>query len=101
MNFTGMEGLVSCSTYSWDVTLELYFAQNRFYDAQDKRFTQEDKTEDGVNWYLYVENAPLIFIDADGNRMAMVENCGVSMKARREKSNLRSGRSKKAMIQAR
>lgn len=76
MNFTGMEGLISYSTYSWDVTLELYFAQNRFYDPADKRFTQEDKTEDGVNWYLYVENNPLIFVDADGNMMVPVEKCG-------------------------
>lgn len=38
MNFTGMEGLISYSTYSWDVTLELHFAQNRFYDPADKRF---------------------------------------------------------------
>ncbi len=76
MNFTGMEGLISYSTYSWDVTLELYYAQNRFYDPADKRFTQEDKTEDGANWYLYVENNPLIFVDADGNMMVPVEKCG-------------------------
>ena len=36
--------------------LDLYFAQNRFYDPADHRFTQEDPIKDGENWYAYCGN---------------------------------------------
>jgi len=46
--------------------LELYFAQNRFYDPQTKGFTQEDPIKDGLNWYSYVSNNPLNRTDSFG-----------------------------------
>ena len=53
-NFTG---------YTYDETLDLHFAQNRFYDSEAYRFTQEDPIKDGANWYGYVANNPLMFVD--------------------------------------
>ena len=46
--------------------LNLYFAQARFYDPQTKGFTQEDPIKDGLNWYSYVENNPIMCIDPWG-----------------------------------
>ncbi|MFR2289774.1 MAG: RHS repeat-associated core domain-containing protein, partial [Butyricicoccus sp.] len=52
--------------YTWDEVLDLYFAQNRFYDPADHRFTQEDPIKDGENWYRYCGNEPLGHIDWNG-----------------------------------
>jgi hypothetical protein len=49
-----------------DEVLNLYYAQNRFYDAETHRFTQEDATKDGTNWYSYCENNPLNYVDPWG-----------------------------------
>ncbi len=76
INFTGLEGLTSFTGYAWDETLGLYYAQNRFYDAEDHRFTQSDPTEDGTNWYSYVENNPLIYTDPNGDRLVAAMDIG-------------------------
>jgi RHS repeat-associated protein len=65
-NYSGLEELVSFTSYAWDITLELYFAQNRFYDADEHRFTQQDPVKDGGNWYVYVGNNPLTRVDPTG-----------------------------------
>jgi RHS repeat-associated protein len=65
-NYSGLEELVSFTSYAWDVTLELYFAQNRFYNADEHRFTQQDPVKDGGNWYVYVGNNPATRIDPNG-----------------------------------
>jgi RHS repeat-associated protein len=65
-NYSGLEELTSYTTYSWDITLELYFAQNRFYDAETHRFTQQDPAKDGGNWYVYVGGNPLTWVDPWG-----------------------------------
>jgi RHS repeat-associated protein len=65
-NYSGLEELVSFTSYAWDITLELYFAQNRFYDADEHRFTQQDPTKDGGNWYVYCGANPLIATDPLG-----------------------------------
>ena len=46
--------------------LDLYFAQNRFYDPADHRFTQEDPIKDGENWYRYCGNNPINGFDPSG-----------------------------------
>ncbi len=63
LNFTGLESVNSYTGYTWDETLQLYFAQYRFYDPELKRFTSEDILKDGNNWYVYVGNNPLTSID--------------------------------------
>ena len=35
----------------------------RCYDPYIGRFTQQDPIGDGVNWYAYVANNPLRFVD--------------------------------------
>jgi RHS repeat-associated protein len=65
-NYSGLEELVSFTSYAWDLTLELYFAQNRFYDADEHRFTQPDPVKDGGNWYVYCGANPLIATDPLG-----------------------------------
>ena len=55
-NFSGIDNANNFTGYTWDEVLDLYFAQNRFYDPADHRFTQEDPIKDGENWYGYCEN---------------------------------------------
>ncbi len=37
-----------------------------YYDPYTGRFTQRDPAEDGVNWYAYMENNPLKYVDPTG-----------------------------------
>ncbi|MBQ7460343.1 MAG: hypothetical protein IJS72_03120 [Oscillospiraceae bacterium] len=65
-NYSGLENLNNFTGYTYDITLALYFAQNRFYDAETHRFTQEDTAKDGTNWYVYCGNSPVYRIDLLG-----------------------------------
>ena len=65
-NFSGIDNSNNYTGYTWDEVLDLYFAQNRFYDPADHRFTQEDPIKDGENWYRYCGNEPLGHIDWNG-----------------------------------
>ena len=65
-NFSGIDNANNFTGYTWDEVLDLYFAQNRFYDPADHRFTQEDPVKDGENWYAYCGNNPVNSIDLDG-----------------------------------
>ena len=65
-NYSGLENLNNYTGYTWDITLKLYFAQNRFYDADTHRFTQEDTAKDGANWYVYCGNGPVLRVDCLG-----------------------------------
>lgn len=56
-NYTGHE---------YDNVLAKYYAKARMYDPQDKRFTQQDPAEDGLNWYAYCNNNPITKVDYDG-----------------------------------
>jgi hypothetical protein len=38
----------------------------RFYDPVTRRFTQEDPLKDGANWYAYVYDNPLRYVDPSG-----------------------------------
>ena len=69
-NYSGLENLNNYTGYTWDITLKLYFAQNRFYDADTHRFTQEDTAKDGANWYVYCGNGPVLRVDVSGNALA-------------------------------
>ena len=65
-NFSGIDNSNNYTGYTWDEVLDLYFAQNRFYDPADHRFTQEDPIKDGENWYAYCGNEPTSTIDVTG-----------------------------------
>jgi RHS repeat-associated protein len=66
LNFAGLDNVNNFTGYTWDVTLELYFAQNRFYDPEIRRFTQEDYAKDGGNWYVYCGDNPITRTDMTG-----------------------------------
>ena len=55
--FTGKE---------FDADSNLYYYAARYYDPYIGRFTQRDPIADGVNWYAYVANNPLRFVDPTG-----------------------------------
>ena len=57
--FTGKE---------FDADSNLYYYGARYYDPYIGRFTQRDPIGDGVNWYAYVANNPLKFVDPTGLR---------------------------------
>jgi RHS repeat-associated protein len=49
-----------------DEDVGLYYFNARWYDAETGRFITEDPIRDGLNWYGYVSNNPLRFIDPTG-----------------------------------
>ena len=65
-NFSGMDVQNNYTGYTYDEVLDIYFAQFRFYNADNHRFTQEDPIKDGDNWYIYVGNSPIIRVDYFG-----------------------------------
>jgi len=38
----------------------------RYYDPEAGRFTSRDPAKDGLNWYAYCRQNPLIYVDPDG-----------------------------------
>ena len=65
-NFSGMDVQNNYTGYTYDEVLDIYFAQFRFYNADNHRFTQEDPIKDGENWYVYVQNSPRVLTDPLG-----------------------------------
>ena len=50
----------------WDAEVGLYYYGGRWYDPETGRFLSEDPVRDGRNWYTYVYNNPLNWIDPWG-----------------------------------
>ena len=50
----------------YDTTLDIYFAEARFYDANNRSWLAMDPIKDGLNWYQYCYSNPIIYMDADG-----------------------------------
>ena len=50
----------------YDTTLDIYFAEARFYDAANRTWMSVDPIKDGLNWYQYTYSNPVIYMDADG-----------------------------------
>lgn len=44
----------------------LYYFGARFYDPELGRFITVDPARDGLNWYVYCRNNPLLYKDVDG-----------------------------------
>jgi len=49
--------------YTYDYVLDLYFVQNRFYNADTRQFITQDPIKSGMNWYVYCEGNPLVMVD--------------------------------------
>ena len=50
----------------YDSDTGLYYFNARWYDAGIGRFITEDPARDGGNWYAYVANNPLRYVDPTG-----------------------------------
>ena len=44
----------------------LIYLRNRYYDPSIGRFINEDPAKDGLNWYVYANNNPIMFVDPLG-----------------------------------
>jgi len=51
----------------YDAETGTYYLRARYYDAAIGRFIGEDALQDGLNWYVYCANNPIMFIDPSGN----------------------------------
>jgi len=71
MNMAGVDNVIGFTSYTYDKVLDLYFAQARFYDQNDRRFISVDPIKDGVNWYAYCGNSPVVFVDPSGLEAAL------------------------------
>ena len=54
-----------CGEYT-DSESGLIYLRNRYYDPSTGRFINEDPIRDGLNWYVYCENNPIMFVDPWG-----------------------------------
>ena len=50
----------------FDTTLDIYFAEARFYDAATRQWLAMDPIKDGGNWYQYCYSNPLRYWDPNG-----------------------------------
>ena len=50
----------------FDTTLDIYFAEARFYDAQTRQWLAMDPIKDGGNWYQYCYSNPTTYWDPTG-----------------------------------
>lgn len=62
-NFTG---------HTYDSVLELYFADARFYDANNRQWMSVDPVKSGLNWYQYCYSNPQKYFDPDGEHPIIV-----------------------------
>ncbi len=49
-----------------DAESGLVYLRARMYDPLTGRFINEDPIQDGLNWYVYCENNPILFVDPTG-----------------------------------
>ncbi|MDL2218405.1 hypothetical protein LJC27_07065, partial [Christensenellaceae bacterium OttesenSCG-928-M15] len=54
------------TNHTYDFVLDIYHAQYRFYDAENRTFMSVDPVKDGLNWYNYVGANPATFVDPLG-----------------------------------
>ncbi|MHC4463932.1 MAG: RHS repeat-associated core domain-containing protein [Planctomycetota bacterium] len=55
----------------FDIETGLYYYRARYYNPHIGRFMQTDPVgyADGINWYLYVKNNPLAYVDPSGQHL--------------------------------
>ena len=51
----------------YDTTLDIYFAEARFYDAANRQWLAMDPVKDNLNWYRYTDDNPTTYWDPYGN----------------------------------
>lgn len=60
----------------YDTTLDIYFAEARFYDAANRTWMAVDPVKDGLNWYQYCYGNPTTYWDPLGLSGWIVEGAG-------------------------
>lgn len=66
-NFSNYSPLKSYALHEFDNEIDLYYAQNRWYDYKTGRFITEDPIKDGQNWYTFCGNALNSLTDSKGH----------------------------------
>ena len=54
-----------CAEY-YDEETEFIYLRARYYSPEIQRFISEDPIKDGINWYAYCGNNPVMFCDPSG-----------------------------------
>ena len=67
---SGFENPIRYSGEYWDEESDMLYLRARYYDSDLRRFISEDPARDGMNWYAYCGNNPLIHWDPSGLEMA-------------------------------
>ena len=62
MNMAGVIVGAGFTSYSYDAVLDMYFAQARFYQPDNRRFIQNDPAKDGLNHYIFCWSNPINLI---------------------------------------
>ena len=62
-----------CGEYFDSETGQVYL-RNRYYAPNIGRFITEDPIQDGLNWYVYVGNNPIMYIDPNGHDTKTLEH---------------------------
>lgn len=52
--------------HPYDGSLNLYYAENRFYDPETGSFLSSDPVQSGLNWYQYCGSNPTTYVDPLG-----------------------------------
>ena len=64
-----------CGEY-YDYESGMTYLRARYYDSNIKRFISEDPIKDGLNWYSYAGNNPVMFVDPSG--LVNIPNGGIN-----------------------
>ena len=62
-----------CGEY-YDSETGLIYLRNRYYDPSMGRFISEDPAKGGLNWYVYCDNNPIMFVDPLGEDAIIITN---------------------------
>ena len=65
--------LLYCGEY-YDAESGFIYLRNRYYEPSIGRFITEDPARDGLNWYVYCENNPVMFLDRTGLEYAPIRD---------------------------
>ena len=57
-----------CGEY-YDKETDSIYLRARYYNPVLGRFTTEDPAKDGLNWYVYCDNNPVMFVDPTGETL--------------------------------
>lgn len=68
--------------HTYDTTLDIYFAEARFYDATNRTWLAMDPIKDGLNWYQYASSNPTTYWDPTGLAVSYYSELTCSTKLR-------------------